>query len=70
MVLTKISQLTGREHSMEIPITKDELFDYYRSGILIQHYFPKLSEDHREFIMSGITPDEWKTYVMAGEVNG
>jgi hypothetical protein len=31
----------------------------WRTNMLAQDAFPQLSEDDREFIMTGITPDEW-----------
>ena len=27
--------------------------------MLIQHAYPMLSDDQREFILTGITPEEW-----------
>ncbi len=29
-------------------------------GMHVQHAFPQLSADDREFIMSGITKEEWE----------
>lgn len=60
MILTKTSKLTGKEHSMELPITEQELSDYYNSEELIQNFFPQLNADQREFIISGITAEEWE----------
>jgi hypothetical protein len=31
----------------------------YNNGALIQKAFPFLNADQREFLMSGLTPDEW-----------
>lgn len=31
----------------------------YAGGALIQNAFPFLTPDQREFLMTGITPDEW-----------
>ena len=66
MILTKVSDITGEEHSMEIPMSEG---DYYRSlarwrnGELIQIAFPLLNANQREFIMTGITPEEWKEHI-------
>lgn len=32
----------------------------YKAGALIQDAFPFLSADEREFLISGILPDEWE----------
>ena len=63
MILTKISQLTGVTHHMDIGITCDT----YNKGmkkmqemIPVQIAFPQLDADKREFIMTGITPEEWE----------
>ncbi len=31
----------------------------WQSGDLIQHAFPELSAEEREFLMTGITPERW-----------
>lgn len=35
-------------------------FDKYNEGKLIQDAFPYLSPDEREFLMTGLTPQEWE----------
>lgn len=35
----------------------------YESGALIQDAFPYLSPDDREFLKSGITPEEWDYFL-------
>jgi len=41
----------------------EELFEkqleLWRDGMLIQDAFPMLSFDEREFIMTGLTPEDW-----------
>jgi len=59
MLVTKKSQLTGNTHTIDIPNLTDEQVDAWMSGTLIQNAMPHISEDHREFLMTGITPDEW-----------
>jgi len=44
--------------SMVMPVTIDQLLAW-RKGKLIQDAMPQLTPDQREFIMSGILPDEW-----------
>jgi|DEB0MinimDraft_6_1074348.scaffolds.fasta_scaffold80199_2 hypothetical protein len=58
MFIQKRSMLTGKLNEMELPITKEQLDDW-QSGRLIQHAMPQLNDDEREFLMSGIIPEEW-----------
>jgi hypothetical protein len=50
--------LSGKTRTLQIPVTQEQL-DAWNSGMLAQHAMPHLSEDEREFIMTGITADEW-----------
>lgn len=63
MKLTKVSTLTGKENTVELPLTQDE-FDtgeLQRSrGWLIQQVYPNLNKWDREFLISGITREEWE----------
>jgi hypothetical protein len=45
---------------MELPITQEHLDMYETVGdILVQDAFPNLDIGQREFLISGITPQEW-----------
>lgn len=44
---------------MFLPITEKEYEDWQLSGELIQNVFPNLTDDQREFMISGSTPEEW-----------
>ena len=62
MNITKISSLTGIEHTLNINVTQDELLrveNRYNSKELIQNIVPNLTMDEREFLMTGITNEEW-----------
>lgn len=63
MLISKKSALTGRFHEMDIPVTKEELTKWVKSGEVIQKAFPNLTPDQREFLLSGITPEEWQAMV-------
>ena len=58
MLIKRTSMISGETNSMELPITNAQL-DRWTNGELIQNVFPDLSEDQREFLMTGITPEEW-----------
>ena len=62
LTIKKTSKLTGIERSRSLPITQEQL-DQWASGDLIQNVFPDLSVDDREFIMTGVTADEWDKYM-------
>ena len=61
-IITRRSPFTGRIHQMEIPISPREFAKretLWQTGMLIQDAFPTLDADQREFIKTGITPEEW-----------
>jgi hypothetical protein len=58
MIITRISMFSGNMRSWDIDVTKEQL-DRWQRGCLIQNAMPHLTADEREFIMTGITPDEW-----------
>jgi len=58
MLITRISPFTQIKHVLEINVTEEQL-QRWRAGELIQNAMPNLSPDEREFIISGITPEEW-----------
>jgi hypothetical protein len=60
--LTQVSILSGVRHTLPIPlarVTFERALIAWRAGALIQDSFPTLTEDQREFIKTGITPQEW-----------
>lgn len=58
MEITRKSALTGVERTIDIPVD-DLQMARWKAGELIQYAMPQLSAAEREFIMTGITPDEW-----------
>jgi hypothetical protein len=62
MELTRQSRLTGRINTMELPVTMEQIEAYARGVRLIQDAFPTLTPGQREFIMTGITPEEWDAH--------
>lgn len=58
MKITKKSAFTGVEHSLDIPVTQEQL-DAWNSGMPIQRAMPNISADDREFIKTGVTKEEW-----------
>ena len=66
MELYRTSMFSGVEHQMDLPITVAQLRRWEEGG-LIQDVFPDLTRAQREFIMSGITEDEWQDFCDAME---
>ena len=66
MLLTRTSMFSNEEHTLDLPITQDQL-DRWASGELVQNVFPDLTYGQREFIISGITENEWAEYEEAME---
>ena len=58
MLIKRTSVLTGTERTMEIPCTAEQLA-IWAAGELAQNAFPDLTPEQREFIMTGIIPEEW-----------
>ena len=58
MMVTKKSPFSGEINTMEIDVTVEQL-ERWRAGALIQQIMPNINPAHREFLMTGITPEEW-----------
>jgi len=60
-IVDRVSPISGNTNSMFILL---DVADYKRWRLgqgLIQDCLPYLSADEREFLMTGITPEEWST---------
>ena len=60
MLITKKSMLTGDVHSKDINVTRDQL-NRYEGGELFKDVFNNLTPSERDFIIAGVTSDEWDT---------
>ena len=58
MLIGRTSALSGIFREKEIPVTREQLAAW-RAGQLIQEAMPNISPSDREFIMTGITDEEW-----------
>jgi len=63
ITISRRSPFSGKVNTMTIPLSEDEyakgLHDIGANGMLIQVAFPTLTADQREFLRTGITPEEW-----------
>ena len=60
MLITRQSGVSGKINTLEIDVT-DEQLQAWKAGAPIQDAMPNLTADEREFIMIGITAEEWDT---------
>lgn len=58
MEITKVNALTGKELTLDLDITPEQL-ERWNNGELIQRVMSNLSADEREFLISGIPPGEF-----------
>ena len=57
-----VSGITKKENVMLIPLgfaAFTECHKEWTTGKSVQHAFPTLNADQREFLLSGMTPEEW-----------
>lgn len=61
MWIKRKSVITGIERNRNIPVNPDDYF-MWKAGLgSIQDLMPYLTDNDREFILSGITDDEWES---------
>lgn len=63
MKITRKSQLSGIERTLDIDVTPEQIAAW-EQGALIQYAMPNVSLEDREFILSGITKEEWNKFFM------
>jgi hypothetical protein len=63
MIIQKENIFTGTWRTLDLDVTKEE-FENWQNGMLIQEAMPRLSEDEREFLMTGlIGEEEWDKFM-------
>ena len=58
MLITRRSQISGEVHTLEVNCTPQQLAAW-EVGMLIQDAMPDVEAPLREYVKSGITPQEW-----------
>jgi len=59
MYITRESVITGIKRTRSIPANPDDMLAWKAGLGNIQDLMPYLNDDDREFLLSGITPEEW-----------
>lgn len=58
MKVTRKSPISGEVNELEVPCTPEQL-KAWQKGTFIQRAMPDVPAELREFLMTGITPEEW-----------
>lgn len=58
MLIERRSLVSGVLRTLDLPITEDQI-EMWENGALVQDAFPNLTPSQREFILTGITDEEW-----------
>lgn len=66
MLVEMQSTLTGIVRVKEMDVTYDQ-FNRLDQGELIQNVMSHLTPDEREFLITGITKEEWDFYLSGGD---
>ena len=59
MMVTRKSMMSGEVRTLNLDVTNQQL-QRWRAGELIQNVMPKLTPSEREFIITGVTDEEWQ----------
>jgi hypothetical protein len=59
MYIKRKSVISGIERTRSIPVNPDDYISWQAGLGSVQDLMPYLSDNDREFILSGITPEEW-----------
>jgi hypothetical protein len=61
MIFIRTSILSGITRTKEFDVTEEQ-YNAWKCGALIQNVMPHLSDDEREFLISGATAEEWEAF--------
>lgn len=59
MKITRTSMASGITRTMELDITQEQYQSWAIREKLVQDAFPNLTNSEREFILTGMTDEEW-----------
>lgn len=61
MIIKRKSTVSGKVRIRDIPVNPDDLASWEAGHGSIHDIMPYLTDEDREFILSGIVPAEWKS---------
>ena len=59
MKVQRESIISGQLNEMELNVTPQQMDRFYGGRELTQTIFPHLTSEEREFLISGMMPNEW-----------
>jgi hypothetical protein len=59
MLIERRSLVSGLIRTLDLPVTEEQI-EAWENGALIQDAMPNLTSAHREFLLTGITDEEWE----------
>jgi len=63
MKVKMLSRFSNKVNEMDLDVTQEQLDAWRGSKTLVQNAFPHLNADEREFLMTGVTPEEWDKFM-------
>ena len=59
MNITKTSNYSGIVRTIDLNVTQEQIQNW-QNGMFIHRAMPNLTADEREFMMTGVTAEEWE----------
>ena len=72
VTVSRISNFSGKMNTMTLPIKPVEFYRLKRQwdkGEYITDVYTMLNPDEREFMISGMTPEEWNKFMAMSDVD-
>ena len=69
MIVSQTNMFTGKTNTWDLPVTSQQI-KRWMNGELIQNVMPDLSLEQREFLKTGILPEEWDAMFHAEDFTG
>jgi len=62
-LITRTSPFTGITRTLDLPVTFEQMLKFNSGKGYVQDIFSNLSAGEREFILTGISEDEWSEHI-------
>jgi hypothetical protein len=63
MKITRTSPFTGITRTLDLPVTYEQMVRFQNGKGYIQDIFSNLSAGEREYILTGISDEEWSEHI-------
>lgn len=58
MIIERTNPFTGKVNRMDLPVSRAQI-ERWQNGACSQDAFPNLNPNQREFIQTGLLPEDW-----------